>query len=336
MVYNLAVRNVNHALRDGLNLLRDYGLKEGSRNGPVLVAPGPVVTEYERPTERVLFHYARDANPFFHFMEALWMLAGRNDVAFVARYAARMKDYSDNGTTLNGAYGYRWRVNFGGDQLAVIIDLLQRDPQTRRCVLQMWSTNDDLLYQASRDICCNTHCYVDVRGGRLNMTICCRSNDMLWGAHGANAVHFSVLQEFLAGAVGVPVGTLYQLSNNYHLYTDVINPATDKGALLTGWADDRYSAGRVIPYPLGVTPRNWRDWLADLEAFCNAVHTGSGLAGQKSPFLRDVAAPIAAAHAAFKNKRFDDAMYLAKSIAATDWQAACVEWLYRREPQEEQ
>jgi hypothetical protein len=47
----------------------------------VLVSQTPVVTCYSAPTQRVLFSPMRDANPFFHLMEALWMLAGRDDVA---------------------------------------------------------------------------------------------------------------------------------------------------------------------------------------------------------------------------------------------------------------
>ena len=32
------------------------------------------------PTKELLFDPDRDANPFFHFMEGLWMLAGFNDL----------------------------------------------------------------------------------------------------------------------------------------------------------------------------------------------------------------------------------------------------------------
>ena len=52
------------------------------------------------PCERVLLYPERNANPFFHLYESLWMLAGRNDVAGPARYAKNMNNYSDNGVTL--------------------------------------------------------------------------------------------------------------------------------------------------------------------------------------------------------------------------------------------
>jgi hypothetical protein len=71
-------RNVNEAYVVGLGYLRAYGKEQNSRMGKVLVVDHPVCTTYERPYERVLFNSERDANPFFHFMESLWMLAGRN------------------------------------------------------------------------------------------------------------------------------------------------------------------------------------------------------------------------------------------------------------------
>lgn len=162
-------------------------VRRNSRNGPVLVIDEPVTITYSHPTERVLFNQARDANPFMHLYESLWMLAGRNDVAPLAYYAKNFLNYSDDGKTLNGAYGYRWRHaeryewsnptdlyrSENVDQLKILIDHLKADPTSRRAVLQMWNVEDDLLkiglkeitteankqYRTfsppSRDVCCN-------------------------------------------------------------------------------------------------------------------------------------------------------------------------------------
>lgn len=141
-------------------------VRRPSRNGGVLQVEEPVTITYRNPLRRVLFNAARDANPFFHLYEALWMLAGRNDVASVASYCARMREYSDDGRTLNGSYGYRWRrapnhfpvdgttATRPGeedpgwqtlDQLDLLVSHLKADPNSRRAVLQMWSVEDDLL-----------------------------------------------------------------------------------------------------------------------------------------------------------------------------------------------
>ena len=44
---------------------------------------------------------------------------------------------------------------------------------------------------------------------KLCMTVCNRSNDMLWGAYGANVVHMSMLQEFVALFSKFTDGRLY-------------------------------------------------------------------------------------------------------------------------------
>lgn len=334
MIRVINARNVNEALPMGLRLLAEDGLEESSRNGPVLVARGPVITDTHRPTERVLFHPLRDANPFFHFFESLWMLAGRNDLEPLTRYVKRFAEYSDDGKTLNGAYGYRWRTLQGFDQLERLIELLQKDPTTRRAVLQMWDANSD-LGRNSKDICCNTHCYFEIRQGAMNLTVLCRSNDMLWGAHGANAVHFSVLLEFVAGAVGVPVGRMRQFSQNYHIYTGVLDPRIeDKAWHLIITTHDRYTRlgaaleeDVLVPFPLGVTPDNWRDWL-----LCADQITDNRLPGAlKHPFFEDVVLPMAFAHASYRAKNYSGALSDANKISASDWRTACVEWLYRRE-----
>ena len=109
MSYVITTNDVNDALCHGITYLLREGVEEPSRNGPVLVAPGPVITEYTTPRSRVLYSPTRDANPFFHFMESLWILAGSNDVAFVEYFAKNMRAYSDDGVTSWGAYGWRWR-----------------------------------------------------------------------------------------------------------------------------------------------------------------------------------------------------------------------------------
>ena len=101
----IEARNVNDAFEQGVRLLEACGAPTPGRAGPTIEAPSAVATVYQRPVERVLFHPARDANPFLHFFEALWMLAGRVDLKFMEHLQPRFKDYSDNGVVLQGAYG---------------------------------------------------------------------------------------------------------------------------------------------------------------------------------------------------------------------------------------
>ena len=131
---HIMARNVS----DGLFLtklsLLECGQQENTRNGLVLEFPTPFCVTYSHPTERVLFYPERDANPFFHLMESLWMLAGRNDVEWISKYNKRISQYSDDGKTFHGAYGHRWRNHFKGgpkefkDQLDQVMIRLHKFP----------------------------------------------------------------------------------------------------------------------------------------------------------------------------------------------------------------
>lgn len=324
----LTVRNVNEALPFGLKLLKQEGIRKDSRNGPVLVMPQPVTTHYTHPKERVLFWAERDANPFFHLFESLWMLAGRKDLAYVKQYVKRMETFSDDGITLHGAYGYRWRNHFDlegsghptlPDQLSIIIRRLRVDPTDRRCVLTMWDPVADLDHQG-KDVPCNTQIYFWVRDVYLDMTVMCRSNDIIWGAYGANAVHFGALQEYMASCIGLEVGHMWQVSNNYHAYVNVFDPLYDKL--------NTYDGYRIFPtYPLITATSTQQTFDQDLEQF---MIQSPGYQYQNS-FFPDVALPMQLAHNYAKNKLFLEALDVLRfQCKALDWQKAGIEWVQRR------
>lgn len=331
MVYIIEANSVSWALSQGLEYLDTEGIEENSRNGKVLVAPGPVVTVYSAPCHRVLFSQLRDANPFFHLMEALWMLGGRNDLAFPEFFNGRFAEYSDDGETIHGAYGYRWRKWFDVDQVGILLEELKKNPETRRAVLTMWAPQGDLVKTTpyggpgGKDVPCNTGAYFDARGGRLNMTVTCRSNDIWWGAYGANAVHFSVLQEYMAGHLEIPVGEYRQFSNNYHLYLDVVPREKIPELAAEVDASDLYGT-ELEPTPL-IKPSEAFAWNVDLETFLGSpCHNPEAF---QTEFFRETVSPMYCAWATRKNRAGDGLDY-AKSIAAPDWQVACTEWILRR------
>lgn len=314
-------RNVNTCYPLGLWQIKSNGIKEESRYGTVLRVPAPVLTAYYRPKERVLFDANRDANPFFHLMEALWMLAGRKDVAFVAEYVKRMAEFSDNGIDFHAAYGYRWRQHWGFDQLTDIISILKQNPGDRRIVLEMWDADVDLNKQG-KDFPCNTHIYFSVVNGALDMTVCNRSNDIIWGLYGANAVHMSVLQEYVATMSLLPVGQMYTLSNNFHAYLDVYNKHTTE---LYGKQFDPYDMGDVDVQPLVTAPQFFDEELERFMADPFEQHA------YKNSFFQLVAQPMNASHAAFKRGDFDMASEMLDYIPhSNDWQIAARLWLNRR------
>ena len=317
----ISARNVSEALILGLQAVNEEGLLRDSRNGPVKVFEYPVTTVYEKPDERVVFYPDRDANPYFHFMEGLWMISGRNDVEWISRFNASIANYSDDGVTFHGAYGYRWRKHFGFDQIDIIAEQLRANPDDRRIVLQMWDPKVDLA-RGGKDFPCNTAIKFRIVDGRIDMTVENRSNDMIWGAYGANAVHFSMLQEYMAAKIGVSLGHYWQVSTNFHSYMDTLKKHS---ALLLEKPSSPYHTGEVEPFRM--VNVSILDWESQLEVF---MQEGDRAMGYTDPFFKRVAVPLLQSHRAFKQKDFAKAIALAEGCMAKDWSRATVEWLGRR------
>lgn len=305
-------RNVNEALPLGIMYLKANGKEISPRGQRTIEYPRPVCTVYDRPWERVLFEPLRDANPFFHFFEAMWILAGRNDVSFPCIFNRSLAKYSDDGITFHGAYGHRLR-SCGKDQLKEVINKLQKDPDTRQAVAQIWDYKKDLNVK-SNDIPCNDMIMFKIRNGKLNMTVCNRSNDIIWGCYGANAVQFSYIQEYVASMVGCRLGQYLQVSDSFHAYLD--NPLWEKLQDISPC--DVYDHPH---YPMIAEPVTFDKELRD---FVN----GERRMFWDNPFFNEVAVPMWDAWMCHKETK--DGYECAKHIEDSAWRTACLQWLERR------
>ena len=331
-------RNVNEAYVVGLRSLDAYGDIQDSRVGQTKVHPYPVSTVYAYPCERVLFNEKRDANPFFHLMEGLWMLAGCNDVEWISRYNNTFSQFSDNGITFNAAYGYRWRKHFNRDQLDELVKMLKDEPNTRRAVISMWDPYAD-FNQSGKDFPCNLNIAFRIRKDKLTMTVFNRSNDIIWGAYGANAVHMSMLQEYIAARVGIEIDRYTQVSNDYHAYVEVL----DRVGSPNPHPMDPYEMQEVKPYPLVDDPAIWN---YNLDCFMHDTalfHKWCGYASPTdfkfdmktfslTPFFSDIAVPMARAWGVYKKKDYKAAITIITENMPDkcDWKVACRAWLLRR------
>lgn len=291
--------SVLEAYQQGLSLLlSDWALVEESRAGEVRVWPEPVVTVTNHPERCVLLDRKRMANPFFHLYEALWMLCGSQDSTMLDHFVSDFSErFGESDGRQHGAYGWRWRYHWSADQIKIALARLRASQTDRRVVIAMWDPMVDAFYPDAEhvpaDIPCNTHIYPRIVDGALDMTVCCRSNDAVWGAHGANAVHFSFLQQYMAAQLGVGVGRMRQLSNNYHMYMatareldpsppaapweemmPVFDPETVRGFVgqarrvvadpLCATVDDPWLSG--VALPMFVAHAGWRtgeQWLTE-------------------------------------------------------------------------
>jgi hypothetical protein len=337
----ITVPNVHTALPVAVRYLLDHGIRRDSRNGPVIVAPEPVTTVYTRPLERVIFWPERDANPFFHVYEALWMLAGRNDIAPLVRYAKNMAQFSDDGVTQHGAYGHRWRQAFStfpsnyapADQLEPIARRLRENPDDRRCVLQMWQSSRD-LDSPSKDVPCNTMAtFQRDPNGALHLTVFCRSNDIVWGAYGANAVHMSFLLEYMARWIGCDVGTYTQVSVNWHGYLSTLEGVKTLGSTIDFRGNPYTMDGGVkhVLMPNGS--------IADLDRtiahLLKAADEGDTAEGAVESEWEGVMNTLLSAHHLYRTLpapfRYTEAIDLLNGVEdSVDWIVAGREWIERR------
>jgi hypothetical protein len=352
---------LTHAFEDDQSLT-DYDdierlVRQGSRYGDVIRIRTPLLITYTTPTLRVLMNEERLCNPFLHLYEAFYMLAGRRDVESLAKFAKRMKTFSDDGQTFHASYGHRWRHHFGGDQLKTVIENLRKNPDSRREVLQMWDCRSDLvgfehegfryagrdhymdgnqLYRKgpnsvldSVDLPCNTQVYVQACQGHLDITVTNRSNDIFWGMLGSNHVQFSFLLEYLAAMAGLKVGLYHHFTTNAHYYTDHFSPEKVQAMHEdTDTAVDFYRALSEGPsshvrdhtIPLVSSPESF-----DIEAerfASDPFDKEHWQLDSNQRFIREVAHPMMNAWYAHKKKVYDLAFDNIAEIKQPDWQFA--------------
>jgi hypothetical protein len=333
MNYVSHIRNVNEALNNVMILVTNHGARKNNwrtvspRGIETIEWKGVFITEYEKPDERVLFSNARDANPYFHFFEALWILAGREDVEFLAQFNPKMRDFSDDGVTFHAPYGHRLMTTQGFDQIDRAIHMLKKDHDTRQVVLQIWDASLDMNVK-SKDIPCNDLIFLKIKDGGLNISVCCRSNDVIWGAYGANAVQFSTIQEFIARAVGVKIGTYTQISDSFHIYT--ANDAYQR-LLKEPHCVDMYALmSDMRPFPLMDGRFNHTTWIKQLKWFIeDPIHCNDN-PEQYDTYFSKVALPMWESWVQYKNKDYDKALKILEQGAAYDWSTAAQQWIVRR------
>ncbi len=170
----------------------------------------------EKPQERCLVTPNRYNNIFAAIAETMWVLAGRNDLAFLSRYLPRARDFSDDGQTWRAAYGPRLRNWYGIDQLYENLILMQHELRTRRAVMSTFDPAVDFI--DSKDIPCNNWIHWLVRDNHLHMNVAVRSNDIMWGFSGINAFEWSILHELMATWLNVDVGEVTFFASSFHLY----------------------------------------------------------------------------------------------------------------------
>jgi len=174
-----------------------------------------------QPRQRWVLSRRPALNPAFAIAETVWILLGRDDADFLNYWNPALPSFAGYGTRYHGAYGQRLRGNMGFDQLERAYQVLMHNPDSRQVVLQIWDSHLDFPDEAGKardpDIPCNVMAMPKIRDGRLEWLQVMRSNDLFLGAP-HNFVQFTVLQEVMAGWLGVELGNYVQVSDSLHFY----------------------------------------------------------------------------------------------------------------------
>lgn len=214
-------------------------------------------TRLERPLERYLYAPKRHNDIVAQFAESMWVLAGRNDIAWLKKYLPRAPLFSDDGEIWRGAYGPRLRCWRSVDQIDAVRKLLVADRTSRQAVMTLFDPALD--YAQSKDIPCNNWLGWIIREDRLHMSAALRSNDVWWGFSGANAFEWSILHEMLAYWLNAKVGQADYLAMSFHLYSDHF----DRGGQMVA------SFHGLSPYDFGIDraafATSWDDFQPKLD-----------------------------------------------------------------------
>lgn len=171
----------------------------------------------DNPRNRIISFKDRLTNPFYLVGELLWYLSGSNRLDFIAYYSKFWNRCSDDGETLNSAYGFRLfsskhpAINF--NQVDHIVTLLKNDSYTRQAVLHFKtpsniSTNDEV---------CTLSMQFLLRDNKLHANTVMRSNDINFGMT-YDVYFFTFLQELIAVKLDVELGSYTHFVGSLHLY----------------------------------------------------------------------------------------------------------------------
>lgn len=147
--------------------------------------------------------------------ELAWSLSGEKSIEWLKEHTNIWNQFSIRGE-VETAYGYRWKSHFGFNQIEKIINALKNDSSSRQQVLMTWDPKLDGILKFP-NIPCPFACVVGITGGKLNMHLSVRSNDVICGLP-YDLYFYVLLGNMFANSLGIEVGSLFYSIANYHFY----------------------------------------------------------------------------------------------------------------------
>ena len=150
-------------------------------------------------------------------------MAKTNDLSFISYYLPAYRKYAD-GQEIFGGYGPRLFDWEGLNQLDNVVEILKKNPDSRKAVIQLFDAHD--ITEDHKDIPCTcTIAALDSGEAKLHMITYMRSNDAFVGLP-HDVFCFTMLQELMARSLGYELGQYKHMVGSLHLYKDTISNAS--------------------------------------------------------------------------------------------------------------
>ncbi len=187
----------------------------------------PGVTYEIEPSRGFPLLTVRKMFPKFFCAETVWFIAGHKHAGFLQQFTKGWDSFLEDDGTIETAYGYRWRHHFGRDQLLDLVEHLREEPSSRQGVVMMWDpSSDGLRAPKKKNVPCPFTWTANIIGGKLNLHMIMRSNDMVLGNPNDTA-DFALLQAMLAQELDVAVGKLTISISHAHIYENQFQAVED-------------------------------------------------------------------------------------------------------------
>lgn len=162
--------------------------------------------------------------------ELLWFLKGETNTAYLLENGVRIwNEWADENGDLGPVYGKQWRFWKGPDgvvhdQIANAVDLIKRDPDSRRIIVSAWNVGE---LEAMALQPCHAFFQFQVVNGRLNLQLYQRSADVFLGVP-FNITSYSLLLHMMAQVTGTVPGVFVHTFGDAHLYLNHLDQAREQ------------------------------------------------------------------------------------------------------------
>lgn len=213
MYFNqIIAENATDAFERAYRIIESVGEVVESRIGTTKHLPD-VTFIIKNPYNNVCLNDQRNMSLRYMLGEISWYMSGSNKVKDIAKYSKTWNNLTDDGETVNSAYGYRIFKKFGFDQLMYCINKLKSNKHDRQAVIHIKEADN----RQTKDTPCTCLIQFIVYQNRLNAHVYMRSND-IWLGLPYDVAFFTCLQQIVAKAIGLPCGEYHHTVGDLHLY----------------------------------------------------------------------------------------------------------------------